>query len=304
MSSDPESAAMHRELAPGARRFALRYDPAYWRCPVCGNGATNIEPWVGVYWAWCEHCWTRGVVGVNIVDPLPTRDADGQPFPETDLIQHGPIDPEILAQFRYEWILSLASFHDLTRPIPSTPAHQLKHGEPQPMKTTMRTITIKIPASSAVLTDGLELRTVSPGLIDAERELADASEQLRGLREDLQQRADRVALLAVGDDAVAHSREFHQWQAAKARVPLVEGRLKRADAALAEARQTATAAAMAEARDRHAVLLAAAATLAAELKAIQALEDELNARVANLPSVPGAGMNYIGGVRDVALVTA
>src|SRR5215207_9364014 len=99
-----------RELATGAQRFALRLDPAYWRCPSCGLGATNIEPWGRAFWAWCELCQTFGPVGEDLLDPRPGCDQDGRPV-LVDEMDDSEMTGE---QFRYEWLRSLSGFHNLT----------------------------------------------------------------------------------------------------------------------------------------------------------------------------------------------
>lgn len=267
------------DLQQRAERCGPRYDVKYGRCPACGLGPTMMIPLPPATWAACAFCWLRWPVGVDLFDIPPVG------------------DPAIAAAVYEHCMELLCPFDDVTI---ARVVRTDSRPEGEPMKLTKKTITIELPASASALTGELDPRT-SPTVADAERELADANAQLEAVRDDLRQRRDRVEVLALGDDAAAHAREFSQLQAAKARVPAVEGRVARAEAGIREARDAAIAAMMREARKRHDVVAAAARVLVAELAAVQQLEDALNAELAQLPSLPGAGLNYVGGVRELAV---
>jgi hypothetical protein len=110
--ADAESSAMHRELVERARRFAPRYDPAYWRCPLCDLGATTWEHFAGADYAVCEPCSTRHEIGERMFDPRGLIDEDGHPFPSKECLELD-LDPEHLEQLDYEAVVWLANLHDL-----------------------------------------------------------------------------------------------------------------------------------------------------------------------------------------------
>jgi hypothetical protein len=57
-----------------------RYDPKYWHCPSCNQGATALIPLSGAWWAVCDFCGLRAALPDVPFVPLPLGPEDFEPL--------------------------------------------------------------------------------------------------------------------------------------------------------------------------------------------------------------------------------
>jgi hypothetical protein len=91
-----------------------RFDTRHGACPLCGLGATLVREWCSVWWAGCETCRTRWVVGERVFTSAADQGIDDR---VAALVAELPGFARFVDIAEYAWLLEIAEYAQLLGPL-------------------------------------------------------------------------------------------------------------------------------------------------------------------------------------------